>query len=240
MITEIPSGQIDTATADLRTDAMPDGMPRPTGYYPNLPGGYIPQPITWDGVDESLYGEVATGVLDWTETIDQHPVLNVSATWTPAPNTTRPDGHHDPLTDGPPQPTLGDVTSYYTRSQGASATGMQDVPGRRFPDNGSQDGVSWTYFQDTQLAFLPYDRTLLDPVTGEMPDTLRAVPPSPVHGWIQQPADTGLAAQPFPEQQVAGRQELLATNPFAGQSYSAHTAHVPAQSGQVATMRQRV
>lgn len=240
MITEIPSGQIDTATADAVTYAMPDGLPRATGYYPNLPGGYIPKPIAWGDIGDVGYGEVATGVLDWTETIDQHPVLNVSATWTPAPNYERPDGHHDPLTDGPPQPTLGDITVYYSRSQGASATEMQDVPGRTFPANGSQDGVSWTYFQDTKLAMLPYDQTLVDPKTGEMPDTLRGMPPSPVHGWVQQPANTGLAAEPFFEQQVAGRQELLATNPFAGQSYSAHTAHVPNQPGEVPTMRSRV
>lgn len=240
MITEIPSGQIDSATADAVTYAMPDGTPRATGYYPNLPGGHIPQPITWGDIGDVGYGEVATGVLDWTETIDQHATLHVSASWTPAPEDERPSGHHDPLTDGPPQPTLGDASVYYTRSQGASATRQQDVPGRQFPANGCQDGVSWTYFQDTKLAMTPYDTALLDPRTGQMPDTLRAMQPSPNHGWVQQPANTGIAALDFPEQQKPGRQELLATNPFAGQSYSAGTAHVSTQAGSVPTMRSRV
>ncbi len=245
MITEIPTGALPTDYVDTETGALPDGTPQVEGYYPHLTASGIPEVITWGGVDERGYDQVSTGVLDYCETIDQHPAMYVTATWTPTQDVQRPSGRHDPLTNGPAQPEVIGVNQYYYREAGSSQTHFLDVPGRVFPANGCQDGDSWSYFNDTQLQQIPYNPQLqyFDQESGTyrsgMPDSLRALPPSPVHGWVQQPADSGID-HVWPERQTPGRNEFLALNPFAGQSYSATTAHVPDQSGQVPSMRRRV
>lgn len=248
MITEILTGALPTDFVNEEFYTADDGSIRPTGHYPNL-SGHIMTPLTWPDLTESDrrgYDTVATGVLDSATTVDQHPAMYVTATWTPSPDVERPTGHHDPLTDGPTQPDVVGISKYYYRESGTSQTHLLDRPGVEFPKNGSQDGDSWTYFQASDLAMAPYNPGLQtwDQQSGNfksgMPDTTRALAPSPVHGWVQQPADTGMAAMPFPEQMVPGRNELLAVNPFAGQSFSAHTAHVPNQSGTVPSMRKRV
>lgn len=229
------SQPLEIDQADVRTRAMPDGTPAVTGYYPNLPGT-IKHPVGGNLVFDDLYpGTINVGSLDHTEKIDQHSWLQVSNRWTPPPDTTRPSGRQDPITDGPPQPFLDDMSIAYNRRQGTSVTAHLDAPGIQFAAFGSQDGATWTYAQSTQRSLAPYDPSQLDPTTGQMPDTLRALAPSSPHGWTEQPpvlsqAENNLKAASL-KQQVPGKQELVADSTYAGQSYGMTTRHVTGQPG---------
>lgn len=208
-----------------RRPTAPDGMPTPTGYYPNV-RGHLTSPITVGPVYDDLYRPAVVGANDPGERIDQHPWAYVTATWTPDKVTARPSGVEDPLADGPPQPVIRDLSLHYRREAGASATAYYDAPGHRFPRNGSQDGAAWTYYQDPTLALMPYDPA--QTTQGEMPDTLRAIPPSPAHGWAVRPLVNAQAALNAKTaalvQQQAPKAELLANSTYAGQTYSQTTA----------------
>lgn len=228
--------------ANRRTGAMPDGMPTPTGRYPNISGSRTgPTPVGGNVVFDDLYpAGVNAGSLDWTERVDQHSYLQVSATWTPAPNDRRPSGRQDPLTDGPPQPFLDDLSVWFNTRQGTSVTAFLDAPGIQYPATGQQDGASWTYLQSTGLALENYTPSRLDPGTGQMPDTLRALPPSPPHGWAEQPPtksqqENNAKAAALVQQQP-GKQERIANSTFAGQSFGQRTLHVGEATGGTSTV----
>lgn len=233
--------------------AYPDGWPAPTGYYPN-DRGHLQTPVPGQNydTDQDAYATHATviqGDLSWTETIDQHPYVRINATWTPAPNFERPDGHHDPLTDGPPPGTIDNMHMYYTRQQGTSQTHLLDVPGHRFPTSGSQDGAAWTTIQDLQQTMRPYDASLTTPISvdpsipREMPDTEREIAPSPEHGWTSQPLEIStqeiLKKTKALTQQQPGKQEFLANSTYAGQSYGTQSAHVGSVNAVVPSRRPR-
>jgi hypothetical protein len=228
-----------------RTDAQPGGLPAPTGYYPN-DRGHLQHPYPaypqypMDDRDIESWQYVVQDYLHDAELIDQHPYLQVTATWTPRPNDQRFDGVHDPLTDGPPQPYLDDLARWYYRGPGSSVTGYADVPGRTFPPIGSQDGQSWIYAQSPQLTLAPYAPA--EP-GGEMPDTLRSFAPSPAHGWASRPLlsssqEVNAKANALTQQQQP-HQDYLATSTYAGQSYSARTASVGPATASVPSMRRR-
>lgn len=232
---------LDMTTVARRTGVAPGGMPAPTGYYPNV-RGQLQSPILIGPVFDELYRPAVVGANDPGEKIDQHPWLDVTQTWTPPENTDRPSGVQDPLTDGPAQPTIRDLSLHYRRQSGDSVTAYYDAPGHVFPKNGSQDGAAWTYYQDPTLALMPYDPAQLQR-DGQMPDTLRGIPPSPPHGWAVRPlvnsqaainAKTALLVQEQP-----GKQERLANSTYAGQTYSQTTARVGAMDAVHGTVHSR-
>lgn len=237
------SEPLDYGEVAAETFTMPDGTPAPTGYFPNVGGsvGYVvqqsPMPVNLYGYTETLIPD-ANG---WTEDVNQHAFLHVTQTWTPPADDPRPCGVSDPAAAGPPMPTISDVSMWYQREQGSSNTSFMDVPGHKFSQLGSQDGVSSVYFEDTGLAMAPYNPSML--INGEMPDTLRAVPANPAHGWTEQPVMVSAQEEELYKsgsltQQQPGHQDYLANSNIAGQSYGLQTAHVSnATDGDVYSMR---
>lgn len=225
---------------------------RPTGYYPDMNQetmGRIDTPL--DNLVQAPYGSPGALGLIPTEPgsshdrVDQHPVLQVSASWTPAPSwgNGRPDGGHDPLTDGTPRPELFNASLHYHRRSGASRTTYMDVPdGRRFSPYGTQDGVSTTWVVDTQASLEPFTP---DPkMGGQHRESLRKLPPGPSHGW------SSIPAVPSPIQdadkikklrrQKNVKQNRLANSTYAGQTYSQQTSHVAnAAGGMIGSWRSR-
>lgn len=234
--------ELAPAEVTEREERRPDGTWAPTGYYPNVGGHFPDRPPGYAMLEDCIRNDVVVGALDWTEDKDQHDWVQVSADWTPPPHVERPPGVHDPLPDGPPPTTLRDLSLHYTRWAGASQTRLLDAPGvTGFRDTGTQDGISGVYLQDVKRTLAPYA-----PATpgGEMPDTLRWLPPGPAHGWTVRPAETStgetITKMRDLVQQQPGRQELLANSTYAGQSYGVQTAHlVPTGSGGVPSRRTR-
>lgn len=226
--------------------------PRPTGYQPDHNGetmGRIDTPLNNPVCppygSPGAEGLIPTEPVSSHERIDQHPYLEVSATWTPDPSwgNGRPDGGHDPLTDGPPRPEIRNLSLYYYREAGSSRTRFMDVPdGRRFLANGSQDGSSTTVYVDSAIACAPFDP---DPKTGQHPDSLKRLAPGPSHGWSSVPViDTRVQdadKRKVLRQQKSIKQDRLANSTYAGQTYSQQTAHVrnPVSGGNVPSWRSR-
>ena len=208
-----------------RRGVTPSGMPAPTGYYPDV-RGHLTAPVVVGPCYDQLYRAAVVGANDPGERIDQHPYAYIAQTWTPPRDDERPSGVQDPLTDGPPQPSIRDLSLHYRRQAGSSVTQYYDAPGHTFPRNGNQDGASWTFYQDVTRALMPYDPA--QTTNGQMPDTLRALPPSPAHGWAVRPLVNSQAAINAKTaslvQQAAPKQELLANSTYAGQTYSQTTA----------------
>lgn len=232
-IYEPQSREIDTS---VRWDHNPQGIPAPTGYYVNLKGVELGQVsdhavLTYPNTARRQVGDVSVRS-------DQHPYMQVSATWRP-PESGRRDGLNDPLFPGPPAPVLRMLGLFYAREQGSQRNTFENVPdGRRFPVNGSQDGVSWTYYQDARLAMSPAD------ARGNAADSFSKLPPGPAHGWSSQPVINATAAElrkmrMIPQHQ-SPHQDRLANATAAGQSYSARTAHLSGpRQGTVNTWRPR-
>lgn len=225
---------------DRRLPARPDGAPAPTGYFPDRSWPEQGQ-ASWSPVYDDQYGPARQETLDGAEKVDQHPFLQVSATITAPPQGPRKSGRNDPMEDGPAAPTLRLLGLFYARAQGTDQTRHLDAPGVRFPSNGSQDGASWSYYQDPKLALLPYNPA--PDANGEMPDTLRALPPSPPHGWTEQPAINSKAADNAKmktlRQQARPHQDRLANSTYAGQTFSQQTAHVGQAAGGAPSWRRR-
>lgn len=204
-----------------------DQQPKPTGYYPDLYGERSRDFVSTSEVLEyGPYGNrPARGqVCDSSEAVDQHPFVQVDQMWTPPMQGERKDGRNDPAADGPARPTLRILQLFHQRAQGTSATRFLDVPGRRFPTNGSQDGATWVYYQDAAAAMSPLN------ADGSAPESLRSLPPSPAHGWTVRPVINASAAENRKarslRQQRSPHQDRLAPATGAGQTYSARTAHV--------------
>lgn len=223
---------LSLAQVARRRGASPSGMPTPTGYYPHV-RGHLSAPVVVGPCYDDLYRTTVVGANDPGERIDQHAYAYVAQTWTPPRDTQRPSGIQDPATDGPPQPSISGLSLHYRRQAGASVTQYYDAPGHTFPRNGSQDGAAWTFYQDVTRALMPYDPA--QTVNGQMPDTLRALPPSPPHGWAVRPLiswKTAVNAKTAVlTQQQAPKAELLANSTYAGQTYSQTTARAGAGGG---------
>lgn len=224
---------------------------RPTGYYPDMNGetmGRYDTPL--DNLVVAPYGSPGAPALIPTEPgsshdrVDQHPMLQVSASWTPSPyGNGRPDGGHDPLTDGTPRPELFNISMHYHRESGASRTRNMDVPdGRRFSPFGTQDGVTTIMYVDTAASLEPFNP---DPKTGQHRETLMRVAPGPSHGWSAVPAIPGPVQDAAKigqlRRQKNVRQNRLANSTYAGQTYSQQTAHVanPSGGGVIGSWRSR-
>lgn len=234
------AGQIDDS---VRLDQSPGGVPAPTGYYPNMSGVEQGRVITTPIQNVNPVYDPES--LAYTMQVDQHPWLQVSASWTPGPSgeNGRQDGHHDPLTDGPPIPVVWNSPGlFFQRAQGTSRTQFDDVPGRSFPKVGSQDGSSWTYYQNTAAALAP-PPTGVRPNAGlaynpddpegntRAPDTLWSLPPAPAHGWTSIPvvnAQQELVDKAAKlKQQRPARRDLLSNSRAAGQTFTQSASHLP-------------
>lgn len=219
-------------SADLNPQATvytyPDGSPAPTGLHPDMTGVNQRPASLYSQVYDDQYRDWGTVGPFTDESIDQHPYLQVSATWTPPPAGPRRDGRDDPLTAGPPRHEPRLLGMFQRATAGNSISRLMDVPGHTFPTTGSQDGASTTWYVDPGVAMAPYT---IDPVTGQQPDSLKTVPPSPAHGWTAQPvfnvkATENRKALSELRQQTGNRGDRLAASTYAGQSYSARTAYV--------------
>lgn len=201
-----------------------DGQPKPTGYYPDLVGERSRDYVTTSPVEDYGGRPARLEVGSKFEAVDQHPFLQVDQLWTPPQQGERKTGQDDPAADGPPRPTIRLLQMFYARAQGTDRTQFDNVPGRRFPTNGSQDGSSWTYYQDAAVAMAPLG------ADGKAPDSLRAIPPSPAHGWTVRPVVNATAAEVRKaatlRQQQTPHQDRLAPATAAGQTYSQRTALV--------------
>ncbi len=251
-----PNNRLDTRPNRIQpvtqTPAIGWG-PAPTGYQPDHYAeqiGTVHNDFQVTEAHNSPGGpRVPVEPLNTAEKVDQHPFIQVAATWQPAPSfgNGREDGFHDPLTDGLPEPVVRLFGTYWYPRSGTSRTRYMDVPdGRTFPGTGSQDGQSWTYFLDTPTAAGPYNPVIpynpdAPEGTGQNADSLRALPPSPAHGWSEIPVASGVALKRGQDQQIKHQQQYvtqnrLANSTYAGQTYSQQTAHVqnPAGSQQVA------
>lgn len=228
---------------DRRVSVRPDGTPAPTGYFPDRSW---PQQgrVSFSPVFDDRYGGARVEQVGG-ELVDQHPWFQVTATIVAPPPEGRLDGRDDPMTDGPSAPTPRLLGLFYARAQGTDQTHYLNAPGVTFPPIGSQDGASWSYFQDARIAMMPYAPGPNS--NGQMPDSLRAIPPSPPHGWAEQPAmnarQVELDKLTQLGQQKGPHQDRLANSTYAGQSYSATTQHVGGQgtggTGQTRSWRGR-
>lgn len=226
----------------------------PTGWRPEHPAATMGE--VGGAMDLTVYephntpggDRIPVEPLNGSLKLDQHPFVEVAATWHPAPSgmNGRKTGRHDPLPDGLPEPTLRLLSTWWYPRSGTSRTRYMDVPdGRQFPATGSQDGQSWTYFVDTATATGPYDPVIpYDPTnpegTGQNADSFRALPPSPPHGWSEIPIESGVKIMRTQNAKIKGQQQYvgqnrLANSTYAGQTYSQQTKHVanPAGSSQV-------
>jgi hypothetical protein len=222
--------------------------PAPTGYYPDHWAATMGQvrddfPVT-EAHGSPGGARVPVEPLNAAQKVDQHPIVQVSATWTPAPSglNGRRDGRHDPLPDGLPEPVIRLFGTWWYPRSGTSRTRYMDVPdGRAFPATGSQDGQSWTYFVDQAIATAPYAPVIpYDPEnpegTGQNADSLRALPPSPAHGYSEIPVASGVKVQAGKRTSIKGQQQYvgqnrLANSTYAGQTYSQQTSHVANPAG---------
>lgn len=222
-------------SADLRPTARantrPDGQRAPTGYYRDMTGVNQGR-ASWSPVGERMYRDYGTVGHYSDERIDQHPYIQVSASWTPSPAGPRRDGRDDPLTAGPPMPTPWLAHLYWRRAAGTDRTQLNNVPGHVFPKGGSQDGASWTWFCDPGRQIAPYQP---QENSGQNVDSLRSLAPSPAHGWTAQPVFNIKAVENRKARELiqmqAGRNDRLAPSTYSGQSFSAVSARVSNPSG---------
>lgn len=227
-MTELYRPDSRTLQPGRRLDYHPGTMrPEPTGYYPDVYGERSRDYVSTSEVESyGPFGDrpARKEVGDRSLSVDQHPFLQVDQTWLPPQQGPRRDGRDDPAADGLPAPTLRLLQLYYQRAQGTSQTRFLDVPGRHFPANGSQDGSTWTYFQDARTQLMPMN------ADGTAPDSLKALPPSPAHGWTVRPVQNAAEAENRKSQQLRQQQrphqDRLAPATAAGQTYSQRTALV--------------
>lgn len=219
----------------LPTDqtTAPSWRPAPTGYYPDAYADHLGRVLPKAPVispDREVPMEPGSN----SEIIDQHPYLQVDATWTPAAPSARPTGRHDPLTDGPPQPTVRLASLWVHPRRGTSRSRFMDVPdGRRFSPYGTQDGTTTVWYQSPAAAMAPLG------ADGSIPETRMQLPPGPTHGWTSVPAVNSQAAElakakALTQMQRRG-QNRRASSTFAGQTFSQRTAHVANPPGAGAT-----
>lgn len=226
---------------DMRTTTTNDGVPQPTGYFPDRSNPQQGQ-VTTSPLFEAMYAD--RGTIDPVEVqrVDQHPWLQVDATWTPPVAGPRRDGRNDPLTSGPARPTPRLLGLFFNYTQGNSHTGLDDVPGRKFNRYGSQDGASTVWYADPSRQMAPYQP---DPATGQNPDSLRSILAGPAHGWTAQPVFNVKAVENAKAlqllQQQPGRNDRLAPSTYAGQTFSNQTTKVanPAGAAPVPSRRSR-
>lgn len=210
--------------AGERRTQTPDGVPSPTGYYPNIyrgtetPGTKPVPHVFQHNKDTSPYDP------DWQQfdiTImkQRMPIQRVSSTWVPD-HGERPSGTVDPLESGPVPTTIRMLSREYRVMGGTSNTRNMDnniTPKSKY---GQQDGVRWTETVDPIIS-----NYKLSPATDE--SSMVKVAPSGPHGLhsqtplaVRKQSNTKRNQRP---QQQAARVNRLANSTYVGQSYSATT-----------------
>lgn len=210
--------------AGERRTQTPDGVPAPTGYYPNIyrgtdtPGTKPVPHVFQHNKDTSPYDP------DWQQfdrTImkQRMPVERVSSTWVPD-HSERNSGIVDPLESGPVPTTIRMLSREYMVQRGTSNTRNMDNNITQKSPYGQQDGASWTETIDPIRS-----NYKLSPPSDE--SSLVRVAPSGPHGLhsqlplaIRKQSNTKRLQRP---QQQAARQNRLANSPYVGQSFSATT-----------------
>lgn len=216
---------------------------RPTGYLPE--GRTLPQ-VPYDRAADTAaqpgYSDARFPVelLDCSEQLDQHPMMNVTATITVADDGPRRTGTRDPMLSGPARPDTVLLSLFSYRGAGTDRTRYMDVPdGRVFPAYGSQDGSTWTIYQDATASLGAFNSAAspvpLDPSqTATAQPSLARLAPGPSHGWTSVPVvnEQLLAINKSRQlkQQLPPHQDRKANSTVAGQTYSQRTATV-AQRG---------
>lgn len=218
---------------------------RPTGYLPHtddLP--QVPYDRAWNVQDTPEYSDSAFPVelLDSSEVLDQHPFMHVTATITAPDDGPRRTGTRDPMDSGPARPDTVLLSLFqYVGAGTNSGNRYMDVPdGRTFSPYGSQDGSTWTVYQDAAEALAPLDTSEYpaphDPSQNRKAQrTLAAIAPGPAHGWTEVPVVNDKQAindkgkrQGF--KQLPPKQDRKANSTVAGQTYSQVTATVTQSS----------
>lgn len=246
---------------DLRDASYPgaivnaNGTPNPQEINPAAPTGYLPDART---VPQAAYDrdQDTSGIveydptfpvepLDSAETVDQHAFMNVTATITADDDDPRKTGTRDPMVSGPARPDTVLLSLQNYRGAGTDNNKYMDVPdGRTFPLYGSQDGTTWTVYENAQDATAPLD-TSQSPVPDDPSQNVRAqstwnvLKPGPAHGWTSVPVVNVKAADNLKStkqlrQQQAPHQDRKANSTVAGQTYSQQTASVSQSQGHVA------
>lgn len=242
-VTEDP-GRIQGAYPGAVTNG--DGSANPQELFRARPTGYLPDartlPQTPYDRDADTHGIVEydprfpVGLLDAAEVLDQHPMMHVTATITAPDEGPRRTGTRDPMESGPARPDTVLLSLFSYRGPGTGRTSYQDVPdGRRFPLYGSQDGSTWTVYEDVTAVLAAFNDAG-QPVPDDHSQTPTAQPtlgrlaPGPSHGWTSVPVvntkqlELDKARQLI--QQQSPHQDRKANSTVAGQSYSQRTVSV--------------
>ena len=210
--------------AGERRTQTPDGLPAPTGYYPNIYRGTVnpgikPNPHVFQHNKDTSPYDPDWQQFDRTIMKQRMPVERVSSTWVPTPGD-RPSGTVDPLESGPVPTTIRMLSREYRVMGGTSNTRNMDNNVTPKSKYGRQDGVSWTETIDPVRS-----NHKLSPPSDE--SSLVLVAPSGPHGLhsqlpldIRRQSNTKRLQRP---QQQSTRQNRLANSPYVGQSYSATT-----------------
>jgi hypothetical protein len=213
---------------------------RPTGYLPDARQSVqIPYDRTADlsGITEYRDSRFPTEPLDCSETVDQHPMMHVTATITVADDDPRKTGTRDPMISGPARPDTVLLSIFQYEGMGTDRTTYMDVPdGRVFSPYGSQDGTTWIVYQDAMAALGAFNDTGM-PVPEDPSRTAQALPtlarmaPGPSHGWTSVPVvnvkqEINTKSTRLLKQQAPPHQDRKANSTIAGQSYSQRTASV--------------
>lgn len=225
---------------DGSTDPQEITRARPTGYLPDA--RTMPQ-IPYDrvrdtqGIVEWSDSRFPPEILDQSELLDQHPMMHVTATITAADSAMRKTGTRDPMNSGPARPDTVLLSIFNYTGAGTDRTTYMDVPdGRVFSPFGSQDGSSWTIFQDATASLTGFNNTgqpvPIDPsMTATAQPTLARMAPGPSHGWTSIPVVNDKQMQNdkalhLLKQQQSPHQDRKANSTVAGQTYSQRTASV--------------
>jgi hypothetical protein len=213
---------------------------RPTGYLPDartMP--QIPYNRARDLQVPVEYSDARFPVeaLDRSELLDQHPMMHVTATITVADDDPRKTGTRDPMISGPARPDTVLLSLFQYTGPGTDNTKYRDVPdGRVFPQYGSQDGSSWTIYQDATASLAGFNDAG-QPVPVDPSQTPRAQPtlarmaPGPSHGWTSVPVvnvkqEINTKSTRLLKQQQPPHQDRKANSTVAGQTYGQRTVSV--------------
>ena len=242
----------------LETRAYPgsitnlDGTANPQELSPSRPTGYLPDaralpqvPYNRDadtaGIIEYSDTRFPPEILDGAEQVDQHPFLHVTATITVPDDCPRRTGTRDPMISGPARPDTVLLSLFQYTGAGTDNTKFKDVPdGRVFPAYGSQDGSTWTIYEDATAALSAFNNSA-SPVPADPSQTATAQPslgrlaPGPSHGWTSVPVvneqQIAINKARALKQQLPPHQDRKANSTVAGQTYSQRTATVQQAAG---------
>lgn len=222
--------------AGERRNTTPDGLPAPTGYYPNIyrgtsnPGVQPKKPIMFQHRRDTSPYEPDWQQFDRTIYKQHMPVFRNSSTIVPD-KPERPSGTVDPLESGPVAPQLRMLSRNFRIQSGTSNTRNLDNNIAQKSPIGQKDGVTWTTTIDPVISNARLSAPQYDENGNQLGSMVR-IPPSgpyglhgrtPTHKRSQAQSNATRQAR---AQQVGAKVDRLANSQYVGQSYSATTTHV--------------